>query len=86
MSYKIGQKVRMTDEALDNYGEEYRDKVFVVTHVSTKYMPASQFYAGGRPPGYHPGYDEAAAGKPLYDLELDGEPFGSSLYWWELTD
>ena len=79
-------KVIMTEDALENYGEEYRDVVFEVTHVSTKWMPAKQFYALNRPNGYHPGYDESAKGRPLYDLKRvdTGEDFGSSLYWWEI--
>lgn len=77
---RIGQKVRMTKDAVDNYGTEYAGKEFTVTHAANKYMPAKQFYAQGRPKGYHPGYDEGAGGY-LYDFEeLD-----FSLYDWELV-
>lgn len=77
-------KVRMTDEAIDNYGECYRNKVLVVTHVADKYMPASEFYAKGKPDGYHPGYDECMNGAPLCDLIFDGGHLDVSLYDWEL--
>lgn len=80
MAYKIGTKVTMTDGALENYGEEYRGKVLVISHVATKYMPSEEFFAKGMPDGYHCGYDESANGKPLYDFE----DFESSLYWWEV--
>jgi hypothetical protein len=56
-----------------------------VTSVSTKYMPASEFFANGKPDGYHPGYD-SGTNSALYELEtLDGTPVNSSLYDWELT-
>lgn len=77
---KIGNKVKMTKDALDNYGEEYRDKTFTIEHVSTRYMPANEFFSSGKPSGFHPGYDEAAKGRPLYDLE----ELEFSLYWWEV--
>ena len=69
----------MTDDALENYGERYRGKVFIVEHVSTKYMPASEFFSRGKPTGYHPGFDDSSE-SALYDLE----GFNSSLYDWEL--
>lgn len=77
---RVGRKVKMSSEALDNYGQKYADQVFTIEAVSTKYMPATEFFSRGRPDGYHPGYDKAANGRPLYDLE--GLDF--SLYWWEI--
>ena len=77
---KIGDKCKMTKDAIDNYGQKYAGKIFTVESVSTKYMAASEFFARDKPSGYHPGYDEAANGKPLYDLvELD-----FSLHYWEV--
>jgi len=75
-----GSRVKMTDDALENYGEEYRDRAFTITHISTKYMPASEFFAKGQPAGYHPGYDESVAPQALYDFE----ELQFSLYQWEV--
>lgn len=77
--HNIGDAIQLTAEALENYGAKYADRDFKVTHVSTRYMPAKEFYAKGRPAGFHPGYDESAD-CALYDCE--GLPF--SLYEWEV--
>ena len=78
--YRVGSKVRMTADALDNYGQEYAGKKFTISHVATEYMPSAQFFAQGKPEGCHPGYDEAS-GDALYDFdELE-----FSLYEWEVT-
>jgi hypothetical protein len=76
----------MTDEALENYGEQYRGVRLIPTHIATMYMPAKQFFAQGKPKGYHPGYDEGMKGSPLYDLKRKdtGEELNFSLYGWEL--
>lgn len=79
-THKKGDKVKMTNEALENYGEKYRDVELTVSHVATRYMPASDFYAKGRPDGYHPGFDESVKGQRLYDFE----ELNFSLYDWEL--
>jgi hypothetical protein len=75
-----GAVIKLSNEAIENYGEEYKGKEFVVEHVATKYMPATEFFRRNSPDGYHPGYDESANGKPLYDLV--GLEF--SLYYWEV--
>ena len=64
---------------LDNYGQKYAGKAFRVSHVATAYMPAAEFYAKGRPAGFHPGFD-GSANCALYDC--DGLTF--SLYEWEI--
>jgi len=81
---KRGQIVTMTSGAIDNYGEQWDGVKLRITHVSDKYMPAAEFFAKGRPAGYHPGYDES--GGKLFDLERvdTGEPIGFSLYQWEV--
>jgi len=79
---KIGDKCEMTKDAIDNYGIEYLGVIFTVEAVATKYMPAKDFFSKGMPEGFHPGYDEAAGGDPLYDLE--GLDF--SLYDWEVIE
>lgn len=78
---------QMTDEALDNYGQEFENVEFVVTHVAHSYMPAKQFFAMGKPEGYHPGYDEGVKGQKLYDLKRKDteEEINFSLYDWELV-
>lgn len=81
----VGSKVTMTEDALDNYGEQWRDVELEITHRANKYMPAAEFFAKGKPEGFHPGYDDAT-GDPLYDLRVveSGEPLSFSLYVWEL--
>jgi len=83
---KVGQVVIMSEEALDNYGEKYREMDLIITHRAHSYMPAKEFYAKGMPDGYHPGYDDGVKGQWLYDLKIARTkkdlPF--SLYDWEL--
>lgn len=54
-NFKIGDKVMMSAEALENYGFKYKGKVFTVSHVA-------------RNRAEHPGFDEGA-GFALYDLK-----------------
>lgn len=84
--FKKGETVRMSGDALENYGFQYEGIDLVITHVATKYMPAEEFFAKGSPSGYHPGYDESMNGMGLYDLKVKstGENLGMSLYDWEL--
>jgi len=78
--------MRMTNDAIENYGEKWRDVELVATHKATKYMPSKEFYAKGMPSGYHPGYDESMKGMGLYDLKIEdtGEELTFSLYSYEL--
>lgn len=80
MSRRVGSKVRMSLDALDNYGWEYESVTLTITHVATKSMPAKEFFELGQPSGYHPGYDDAAEGQALYDFE----EIDFSLYDWEI--
>ena len=68
-----GSKVIMTENAVENYGEKYRDVVFVITHVSRSEQD-------------HPGYD-SCVGENLYDLKFaeSNIEFGSSLYEYEVN-
>ena len=86
MKHYKGNTVTMTEDAIENYGEDWRDVRLVVTHVATEYMPAKQFYAKGQPDGYHPGYDGAVPNSRLYDLKRqdNGEELNFSLYDWEV--
>ena len=80
MKFKTGQKVKMSEDALENYGEKYRDLPLTITHSAHSYMPADEFFAKNRPVDYHPGYDDGVKGQGLYDF--DSLEF--SLYDWEL--
>jgi hypothetical protein len=53
--FKVGEAVKMTTDALENYGNEYAGMVFIVSHVATN-------------TNQHPGYDSGAGGA-LYDLK-----------------
>lgn len=53
---KIGDTFKLTENALETYGEEYCDHVFTVTHVATSSDD-------------HPGYDDTMGGMPLYDAK-----------------
>lgn len=82
--FRVGDRVKMSPDALENYGEDYRDYVFTVVHVATKYMPSQEFFAKGAPQGYHPGFDPEG-GSAIYDLNFDnGQSLPHSLYDWEL--
>jgi len=80
MKFRKGQKVIMTENALENYGERYRDVIFKIESCAHSYMPAKEFYESGMPEGYHPGYDDSIKGQGLYDLVN----FNFSLYDYEL--
>jgi len=70
--FRVGDRVEMTDDALENYGKQYRDVVFKVIVVSKNQND-------------HPRYDMGVYPMGLYDLETpEGEYFGLSLYDWEL--
>lgn len=72
-NFKIGQKVTIGTDYVENYEVSERD-VFYVSHVATSTSE-------------HPGYDEAMEGMPLYDLkDENGDDFGSSLYEYELEE
>jgi len=83
--FRVGDRVQMSDDALANYGERWRGVALVITHVSTAYMPSSEFFSRGKPQGYHPGYDPES-GSALYDFNVEstGRPGTVSLYDWEL--
>ena len=71
--FKIGDKVQMTPNAVQNYGEKYEDVIFT---VETSAYSIAQ----------HPGYDYSVFPDGLHNLKfLDGKPLGCSLYDYELT-
>lgn len=89
MKLKPNDKFLLSEEAIKNYGEQYRDKIFTVTHAANQYMPAKEFYHRNQPQGYHPGYDEGliegliVAGHPRPGL-YDADELTFSLYDWEV--
>ena len=78
--------VFMTNDAINNYGEQWRGVALVITHSANKYMPAKEFFANGKPDGYHPGYDDSIKGEKLYDLKRadTSEALNMSLYAYEV--
>jgi hypothetical protein len=86
MARSKGSIVRLTADAKENYSEHaWINQPLRITHVATRYMPSKEFFARGKPDGYHPLYDTGVTPQPLYDLEtLDGEDIPCSLYGWEL--
>lgn len=54
-SFRKGDRVVMTETAIENYGEEYRDKHLTIEHVATS-------------EDEHPGFD-TGIGEALYDLK-----------------
>lgn len=53
---KIGDKFVLSDIALENYGEEYRDVEFTVCYVATNEEE-------------HEGYDNSVEGMALYEAD-----------------
>jgi hypothetical protein len=78
--FRRGQKVKLSPEALENYGEEYRDKVYKIEQWYDHQVSSQHYYFHADEHG-HPGYDgDATTGKlyhlagfpsDLYDLELE---------------
>jgi hypothetical protein len=54
--YYLGDKIKMTDDAIDNYGQQYKDKSFTISHIANSVED-------------HMGYDEGMGGENLYDLD-----------------
>jgi hypothetical protein len=68
-SFDIGDKFQLSAEALENYGQKYAGKVFVVRQWFDHYVPSSRM---AQDTHGHPGFD-ACAGSALY--EADGLNF-----------
>ena len=73
--FHVGDRFKMSKDALDNYGEEYRDKVFTIRTRYDHYVPAAKM---ANDPTGHPGFDRAG-GMFLYGSELNFD-----LYEWEM--
>lgn len=76
-NYDVGDRFKLSGDALDNYGEKYADQVFTVKawydHYVSSNSPNWQSDKHGSP-----GFDESA-GSALYGSEL---PF--DVYEWEM--
>ena len=70
---KKNDRVKMSEDALENYGEEFKDVIFIISLVSHSVED-------------HPGYDTDMSPMGLYDLKIEdtGEDFSNSLYFYEL--
>lgn len=58
MSVKIGDVIRLTGDAVENYGPEFRGRDLRVVGVA---------FRQGTAVGEHPGYDESVSGQALVD-------------------
>jgi hypothetical protein len=70
--FRVGSRVQMVEDAIQNYGEKWNGLILRVTHVATSHAD-------------HPGFDPGG-GSALYDLEVAATraPLPMSLYDWEL--
>ena len=84
----VGQLFTLTQDALEVYGEEYKDVVFEIVEWYDSYLPGYSKNWDNHPHS-HPGYDEEAAyiDGCIYDVKIEGEAdtFGNSLYRWEMN-
>ena len=71
--YRAGSRVTMSEDALENYGEEWRGVPLLVESAATSVKQ-------------HRGYDEGVYPCALYDLRREdtGEDLQFSMYDWEL--
>jgi hypothetical protein len=73
--YKVGDKFRLSPDALENYGPDHQGKVYTVRSVYDHHVKASEM---ANDPTGHPGFDKNG-GSPLYGSELNFD-----LYAWEM--
>ena len=70
MSYKVGQKVKVSESNDNENYDSFRDKILIITHAET----------GGL------GYDEVMYPEKLMDFETeDGEEVPFALYEYEVS-
>ena len=72
-SYNVGDKFRMSPDALENYGAQYEGKTFTVAYWCDHYAKPGSGDVHG-----HPGFD-SAAGTAIY-----GSALNFDLYEWEM--
>jgi len=74
MTFKIGDKVKVSSENDNENYDDFRNKVLIITHIATSTQE-------------HPGYDEGVSPDALYDFKAeDGNEIPFSLYDYELED
>ena len=87
LQLNAGNIFKLTDDAIENYGEQWRDIVFTVTSWTNHYVPAKEFYANPLTHVHgHPGYDSSMGKQRLYDavpINSDLE-FNCSVYDFEI--
>ena len=90
--YRKGNIVFLNKDSCEyGYGIEYFGIPLKITGVANKYMPAREFFASGKPDGYHPGYDDGGGKNMadrawLYDVQnnITKQDLQFSLYDFEL--
>jgi hypothetical protein len=75
-SYSIGDKFKLSADALANYGQRYADQIFTVRQWYDHHVKPDQMQLD---PHGHPGFDSAAGTGAIYGSEL---PF--DVYEWEM--
>ena len=83
---KVGDRFTLTNDALENYGEQWKDVVFQVTAWANRYVPSSNYFKNPEAyPHSHPEYDEGVAPMRLYDATpQNGEAWNTSVYQCEI--
>ena len=83
---EIGDKFRLTEEAIENYGSQWKDVVFTVESWANRPISAEKYFSAPQSyPHSHPGYDRSAYPQRLYDVIPDnGIEFNNSVYDWEV--
>lgn len=74
-TYKIGDRFKLSADALENYGAQYTNQVFTVRQWYDHYVPAKDML---NDPHGHPGFDDGA-GTAIYGSELKFD-----VYEWEM--
>jgi len=74
--YHVGNKFKLSKDAIDNYGEQYAGQVFTIRARYDHYVPVDRMQDD---PTGHPGFDRSG-GRFLYGSELNFD-----LYEWEMV-
>ena len=74
-----GSKFRLTEDAIENYGEQYRGETFTVLQWFDHYCPAKEMHLPENLHG-HPGYEDDGSERILYDAK----ELNFSVYDWEI--
>ncbi len=72
--FLVGERFKLTSDALDNYGEKYSSKVFTVRQWFNRHMPVGKCGTHD-----HPGYDGSTC-----DLLYEADGLNIAVYGWEM--